>query len=286
MKLVTHDGKFHTDDVFATAILTAIYPDAELIRSRDPRVIDSGSIVYDVGGRYDPASERYDHHMTVEQGAPVRSSGGKYSSVGLIWRFYHHEFITHCLGNTDGVDFPAVFLEIDKTIETIDAVDNGEYFAIQPISIFELISTLSHANEFDLAVEVAYKYLRTKVIYEAERISIRKRIDTAWANRLNDWSLFVGEGPVDGEYIFYTYPSILFIIQPKPDGSHRLSTINHPNSFKNRKDLPKEWLDPLWFKNRGITDMKFVHPGLFTAGFGSLETASKMAEYAAKGDLK
>jgi uncharacterized UPF0160 family protein len=281
MKLVTHDGKFHTDDVFASAILTAIYPDAELIRSRDPKVIDAGSIVYDVGGQYDPTTERYDHHMTVEQGAPVRSTGGKYSSVGLIWRFYHHEFITHCLGDTRGVDFPAVFQAIDQIIATIDAVDNGEYFVLQPISIFDVISTLSHANEFDLAVEVAYKYLRTKVIYEAERISIRKRIDEAWTNRFSDHTLIVSEGPVDGEYVYDSYPSVLFIIQSKPDGSHRLSCVTRPNSFENKRDLPKEWLDPLWFRDNGIQDMRFVHPGLFTAGFGSLETVTKMAKYAA-----
>src|SRR5687767_7701889 len=85
MKVVTHDGPFHADDVFAYAVLRAALGDIQLVRSREPAVIDSADLVFDVGSEYDPSARRYDHHMRER---PLRSSGTPYSSVGLIWRDY------------------------------------------------------------------------------------------------------------------------------------------------------------------------------------------------------
>ena len=40
MVIVTHNGKFHADDAWATAVLFVLFPDSELIRTRDPAVIE------------------------------------------------------------------------------------------------------------------------------------------------------------------------------------------------------------------------------------------------------
>jgi hypothetical protein len=42
--IVTHDGNFHVDDVFAVAVLLLVYPEAEVIRSRDKETIEQGDI--------------------------------------------------------------------------------------------------------------------------------------------------------------------------------------------------------------------------------------------------
>jgi uncharacterized UPF0160 family protein len=39
MKLVTHNGTFHYDEILAASILLEIYPDAEIIRTRDADII-------------------------------------------------------------------------------------------------------------------------------------------------------------------------------------------------------------------------------------------------------
>ena len=39
------------------------FKNAEIVRSRDPKVLDECDIVIDVGGVYDPAAHRYDHHQ-------------------------------------------------------------------------------------------------------------------------------------------------------------------------------------------------------------------------------
>ncbi len=39
MIIATHSGKFHADDVWAVAVLDLVFPDSDLVRTRDPEVI-------------------------------------------------------------------------------------------------------------------------------------------------------------------------------------------------------------------------------------------------------
>ncbi len=43
------------------------YRDATIVRSRDPAVLAPCTIVVDVGGEFDPARHRYDHHQVPVQ---------------------------------------------------------------------------------------------------------------------------------------------------------------------------------------------------------------------------
>lgn len=53
--LVTHDGTFHADDIFACATLSLyLKNNIKIIRTRDPKIIEKGDYVFDVGGVYDP----------------------------------------------------------------------------------------------------------------------------------------------------------------------------------------------------------------------------------------
>ncbi|MFL0266986.1 MYG1 family protein [Candidatus Clostridium radicumherbarum] len=71
-RIGTHDGRFHADEVMATAILKEIF-EVELIRTRDSAVLDMVEIVYDVGGG------QFDHHgaekIYREDSIPYASSG-------------------------------------------------------------------------------------------------------------------------------------------------------------------------------------------------------------------
>lgn len=42
---------------------TKEFKGAKLIRTRDPKELGECDIVVDVGGEYDPAAHRYDHHQ-------------------------------------------------------------------------------------------------------------------------------------------------------------------------------------------------------------------------------
>lgn len=58
-RIVTHNGTFHCDESLACFLLkqTEEFKDAEIIRTRDPSVIETADIVVDVGAIYDP--EKY-----------------------------------------------------------------------------------------------------------------------------------------------------------------------------------------------------------------------------------
>jgi uncharacterized UPF0160 family protein len=53
--LVTHSGGFHADELLSSVVLTRLFPQAELLRSRDRQWVTpaANKIIYDVGGAYD-----------------------------------------------------------------------------------------------------------------------------------------------------------------------------------------------------------------------------------------
>ena len=72
----THGGKFHADDVFATALLQIIRPDFQVTRGFTvPENFDG--IVYDIG--FGP----FDHHQEPRE---YRANGVPYAAFGLLWR--------------------------------------------------------------------------------------------------------------------------------------------------------------------------------------------------------
>jgi len=71
----THGGKFHADDVFATALLMIVRPDIKVTRGF---VVPDGfdGIVYDVG------CGMFDHHQEPRESRP---NGVPYAAFGLLW---------------------------------------------------------------------------------------------------------------------------------------------------------------------------------------------------------
>ncbi|KAI3643450.1 hypothetical protein MP228_013005 [Amoeboaphelidium protococcarum] len=142
-KIGTHSGTFHADESLACWMLkqTKEFADAEIVRSRDPSVLDRCDILVDVGGVYDPAKHRYDHHQ--REFNEFMSIGGtdykvtKLSSAGLIYRHFGKEVLQSIMddnsqiaGLTAGADYKAnidvVYKKVyDDFIEAMDAIDNG-----------------------------------------------------------------------------------------------------------------------------------------------------------------
>src|SRR3989338_4210933 len=88
IRIVTHNGKFHVDDLVAVAALQFMLGEAntQVIRSRNPDDWKTGDYVLDVGAVYDPATNRFDHHQ--HGGAGARENGVPYSALGLVWKHY------------------------------------------------------------------------------------------------------------------------------------------------------------------------------------------------------
>jgi uncharacterized UPF0160 family protein len=88
--LVTHGGKFHCDEVFAYAVLRLALGvsrpgiDHTLIRTRQPDAIASGDVVFDVGGRFEPESDRFDHHQRGDRAHAVFPPDQPRGGVGRL----------------------------------------------------------------------------------------------------------------------------------------------------------------------------------------------------------
>ena len=90
-KIGTHDGSFHCDEALACFMLqqTAEFSQAAIVRSRDPKVLDTLDIVVDVGAVYEPAKHRYDHHQRGFAETLSHKHTMKLSSAGLVYKSVH-----------------------------------------------------------------------------------------------------------------------------------------------------------------------------------------------------
>lgn len=86
--IVTHSGTHHADEALAVHLLRKLpeFKDLPLTRTRDPALINAGTIVVDVGAEYDAARNRYDHHQRGFEETFDAQHKTKLSSAGLVWK--------------------------------------------------------------------------------------------------------------------------------------------------------------------------------------------------------
>jgi len=82
MKIATHDGIFHADDVFSVAILKTIFPESVIVRTRNLEILARCNYRVDVGGKYDSKFD-FDHHQDLNLQA----------ACTLVWYSYYEDFI-------------------------------------------------------------------------------------------------------------------------------------------------------------------------------------------------
>ncbi|MEI6896724.1 MAG: MYG1 family protein [Psychromonas sp.] len=281
--IVTHNGNFHADDVFSMAALKHIFPSFKLIRTRDLALIAQADLVIDVGGEYDPANGRFDHHQ--RGGAGQREDGTPYSSFGLIWKAYGLEI---CKGNQD------VTNSVDAgLVSTIDAIDCGHVQGVATgISLSQTISmfnpTWQEEGDFDgcfnEAVEFAFAIL-TRFIASAQGGISAKEIVAKAIENAEDPRVIVLEKYVPWKRTVHALSQqALYMIYPSQTGQWRIQTVPvEPGSFEDRKSLPQPWAglsDKALQAVTGIDDAMFCHNGLFIAGSASFASAMKMASIA------
>ncbi|XP_069509426.1 MYG1 exonuclease isoform X2 [Ambystoma mexicanum] len=134
VRIGTHNGSFHCDEALACYLLRRLpqYQDAEIIRTRDPKLLSTCDVVVDVGGVYDPETHRYDHHQrsfaeNMNSLRPEKPWVTKLSSAGLVYLHFGTKILAHILGIKE--DDPMIPVLYDKMyenfVEEIDAIDNG-----------------------------------------------------------------------------------------------------------------------------------------------------------------
>ncbi len=292
MRIATHDGSFHADEVFAVATLTLREdPEApEIVRTRDPHRIAAADLRIDVGLRDDPDTGDYDHH---QRGfARVRDSGVGYAAFGLVWRVFGTEVCGGDAEVADGVDATLV--------QTLDAGDTGQQLAeprlpdVHPMSVSAVIGGLNaHWDEtltperererFAQAVELARGILTREIasvasVRRAVRI-VEKSVATASDPRLV-------ELPVNAPWkraLVPTAPDALYVIYPKRQGYGMEGVPRELGSFALRQPLPAAWAgldgDEL-VAATGVEDAVFCHAKRFLVVARSRAGIGRLAELA------
>ncbi|KAJ5160610.1 UPF0160 protein MYG1 [Penicillium canariense] len=124
----THNGHFHADEALAVYLLRLLptYASSPLVRTRDPAQLETCHTVVDVGGVYDAAVNRYDHHQrTFDTVFPKHHT--KLSSAGLVYMHFGRAIIAqHMSLPQDHADVDLLYEKLyTDFIEAIDANDNG-----------------------------------------------------------------------------------------------------------------------------------------------------------------
>lgn len=285
MKIVTHNGHFHTDDLMAVATLLLKYPQAEVVRTRDESVIASGDIVVDVGQVYDPAKLRFDHHQA--EGAGKRENGIPYASFGLVWKHLGEELA----GGKD----EAEIIE-RKLVVGVDALDNGvdiqtpKYEGVEEYSLknfFQSFVDLSGSME-----ELDKTFLEivpmAKGILERE-IKIAQKLVSDWreVRRIYDESetkqLIVLPESLSWKQVLVPSEA-LYVVYPRDDARWGLQAINSQlGSFELKKPLPEKWRGlsgEELIRASGVEDAVFCHRAGFMAVAQSREGALELAKFA------
>jgi uncharacterized UPF0160 family protein len=288
VRIITHSGTFHADELFACAAIL-IFLDGkpyEIIRTRDHEVIETGDYVVDVGGIYDPAINRFDHHQ--HGGAGVRD-GVPYSSFGLVWKHFGEAIC----GSKE------VALSIEhRLVYSVDMGDNGveTYTPVRPDVHPYLLHSLVMAYRptwkegalqdvrFAELVPLVRTILEREIICEQDRIEGALLVRAAY-ERTDDKRIIVLEGgyPWQAELTKYTEP--LYVVKPKNQGANwEVECVrNDVRSFTNRKSLLEAWrgkFDEELALATGVPDAVFCHNTGFVAVAGSREGALKLAELA------
>jgi uncharacterized UPF0160 family protein len=297
MRIATHDGSFHADEVFAIATLQllAAEPDdgagsLEVVRTRERDLIAGADLRVDIGFRDNPASGDFDHHQRSFDRA--RPNGVRYASFGLVWR----EFGTRvCDGDAQ------VAAAVDATlVQSVDAADSGQRLAelvvddVHPITVGGVIGglnarwdeTLTAAQErarFDAALELARGVLAREIAAAASALRAVRIVEEA-IEGAGDPRLV--ELPVNAPWkraLVPAAPEALFVIYPKRQGFGLEGVPIELGTFELRRELPAEWAgleDEELVAVTGVQDAVFCHAKRFLAVARSREGVGRLAALA------
>lgn len=318
----THSGAFHTDEVLAVTMAKYLkeYEDALIIRSRNDKIHTETNLVLDVGGVYDPNTNRLDHHMkeftyTFEDEMKI-----KMSSAGLMYKHFGMEILRNILQGMGLYDQNADNMErLYKKLYVnffayIDGNDNGvNQYPDDIIPRYTNSTSLTHrisrlnpewndksmdqSLQFKKAMDVAEEEFISQVkflaksyfaAYNIVKNAVVTRKDFHPSGRV----IYFETGCPWKEILFSLEEEmnlqgeILFVVSKLNDTDHRVVTIPLSlGNFKFRKGLPELWRGVAkneLAKMSQIEDIIFVHSTGFIGGAKSLPSAIKMVEESLK----
>lgn len=170
ISIVTHDGKYHADEIMACAILKYIFGIDVIVRTRDIELINyyycKGYYLIDVGQEYD-GDGKFDHHQKGFDERFYPSCMTPMSSCGLIYKKFGKRFIRKVSNNfnLEIFDLNNIYYKLyNYFIFYLDANDNGIGDFDTNLSIISMVNTYNIIGEgFKKVIEVFEAIIINKV---------------------------------------------------------------------------------------------------------------------------
>jgi uncharacterized UPF0160 family protein len=280
MRVATHPGNFHADDVFAIAALRLAEGDVEVVRTRDQQAQEAADARVDVGGRHDPQTGDFDHHQ--KGGAGARPNGIRYASFGLVW--------AHVGARVAGGEEQAAAID-ERLVQGVDANDNGQTIMeslvddVTPMTVSGVIGALNPAWDeeltpaqedarFEQAVALATGILEREIAGAAAFQRGRELVRDGIARAEDPRVIELDRNMPWRQTVVESAPEALFVVYPKSDGWALQAVPVAAGSFDNRLDLPEHWAGlngSALAEATGVPDAIFAHAARFYASAGSRE---------------
>lgn len=290
MRVATHDGSFHADEVFAVAAITLLDEPVEIVRTRDRDAMAECDLRVDVGFAHDPAGGDFDHHQ--REFSLARDNGVGYASFGLIWREYG---VRVCGGDEE------LAKQIDQTlVQGVDANDTGQQVVtsviegVRPLTVNgvvgafnarwdEALSPEQERERFDQAVALAAGIIERERASASSGLRGARQVREAIAAAADPRVIELEDNVPWKSVVVPEVPEALYVIYPKRQGWGLEAVPRRLGSFENRRDLPEAWagLDgPGLAALTGVEDALFCHAKRFLAVARSREGVEALAAQA------
>lgn len=186
--ILTHNGKFHTDELVAICTLLSgpliATNEVVIVRSRNSMYFDICDYVIDVGREYAPMYNRFDHH---QPDFDVRYNDNTfYASAGLVFMSYGVQMLSNLLSiYTDKSIlvykelFDYVYEELHTFTKYVDNLDNGQKTAnvsqktvsctnwisgLNPVRMFSSSLDAEYSNNFILALISLQNWMKNYIV--------------------------------------------------------------------------------------------------------------------------
>lgn len=294
IKIAVHNGSYHADDCMAYAILSYIFPNNELLRTRDPEELASCNYVVDVGGKYD--QEKYfDHHQREFKEVRPDHDHIKYASAGLIWKHFGEKYIQKAEPTLNSEQIQKIKAEVDyKLIRYIDANDNGITLYDDQIpniskAVYMFNQSLGYLEQksFMQASSFLGIVLNGYVVSEFNYIESEKVVLEALKNIKDPRILVITKkigfnDVINQNWDLFSKTQIVVYHNQSEDVWRVQSVQADPNDrFSTRCPAPEKWRglrDQELDEAVGVKDLTFVHPNGFTGGARTEEAVMALAQ--------
>lgn len=284
IEVVTHDGQFHQDEIFACVLLN-YFVDSHLkiTRTRNESIISNAKVnneiyLIDVGFDYNFSLNNFDHHQS---DFDARSSNGDlYSACGLIWDMLKRK----------DIELPSGYIigKIDEFVNKVDRQDNGiEFFKeVEFISMHNYASTngADHPQNirFNMAYQAAIAYFNNLMnlwsnLEEIEKLSIYAISQSKNGIIFSEKKLHVNER--------MNASNNSLLVTKRQDSEYAISSLNSgiELDYSIKCPTPESWRGLSksdLVKVSGFHGMEFSHKnGFFTVVRGTKEHALEIAKY-------